>query len=215
MNYSQSIQSQRLTLPVEHTVSKFSPAPNLRWKPEAFWETVCVCVCVSIYSYTWVCVRVWLHIADSVFFFCFQGRIITPLSLSSPPLPVPPSIPSPLSAPCLPLLSGFFFQGSAHRPPPPHLTSSHPSTPLLLPLGQLRSTSSALCRPGEEWGSGKRSEKRGFGEPRRDRQGRGTMAALSALLKTWVLLQTLCLTLAQVVSGQGRLKPALSGVHLG
>lgn len=35
------------------------------------------------------------------------------------------------------------------------------------------------------------------------------MAALSALLKTWVLLQTLCLALAQVVSGQGRLRPAL------
>ena len=35
------------------------------------------------------------------------------------------------------------------------------------------------------------------------------MAALSALLKTWVILQTLCLALAQVVSGQGRLRPAL------
>lgn len=86
---------------------------------------MCVCVCVSIYSYTWVCVRVWLHIADSVFFFCFQGRIITPLSLSSPPLPVPPSIPSPLSAPCLSLLSGFFFR-AVHIDPPP-LTSPHPT----------------------------------------------------------------------------------------
>lgn len=37
----------------------------------------------------------------------------------------------------------------------------------------------------------------------RDRQGRGTMAALSGLLKTWVTLQTLCLALAQVVSGDG------------
>lgn len=35
------------------------------------------------------------------------------------------------------------------------------------------------------------------------------MAALSALLKTWVILQTLCLALAQVVSEQGRLRPAL------
>lgn len=34
------------------------------------------------------------------------------------------------------------------------------------------------------------------------------MAALSALLKTWVILQTLCLALAQVVSGQGQLGPA-------
>ena len=30
------------------TFSKCSPAPNLRWKPGAFWETVCVCVCVCV-----------------------------------------------------------------------------------------------------------------------------------------------------------------------
>lgn len=34
------------------------------------------------------------------------------------------------------------------------------------------------------------------------------MAALSALLKTWVILQALCLALAQVVSGQALLGPA-------
>lgn len=38
---------------------------------------------------------------------------------------------------------------------------------------------------------------------------RGTMAALSALLKTWVILQTLCLALAQVVSEQGKMRPVL------
>lgn len=38
------------------------------------------------------------------------------------------------------------------------------------------------------------------------------MAALSALLKTWVILQTLCLALAQVVSGRGRLGPAQFGI---
>lgn len=35
------------------------------------------------------------------------------------------------------------------------------------------------------------------------------MAALSALLKTWVILQTLCLALAQVVSGWGKLSATL------
>lgn len=40
------------------------------------------------------------------------------------------------------------------------------------------------------------------------------MAALSALLKTWVILQTLCLALAQVVSGRGRLGPAQFGICL-
>lgn len=37
------------------------------------------------------------------------------------------------------------------------------------------------------------------------------MAALSALLKTWVILQTLCLALAQVVSGQGAYRPLFCG----
>lgn len=35
------------------------------------------------------------------------------------------------------------------------------------------------------------------------------MATLSAFLKTWVILQTLCLALAQVVSEQGKMKPVL------
>lgn len=32
------------------------------------------------------------------------------------------------------------------------------------------------------------------------------MATLSALLKTWVILQTLCLALAQVVSERGKMR---------
>lgn len=35
------------------------------------------------------------------------------------------------------------------------------------------------------------------------------MGALAALLKTWVILQTLCLALAQVVSEQGKMRPVL------
>lgn len=69
-----------------------------------------------------------------------------------------------------------------------------------------------LCRPGEsgveEW-----QERGGFqpSEEREDRRTgkRGTMAAPSVALKTWVILQTLCLALAQVVSAQRRMWCAL------
>lgn len=48
-----------------------------------------------------------------------------------------------------------------------------------------------------------------------NRGERGTMAALSALLKTWVILQTLCLALAQVVSERGKMRPVLFSSSVG
>lgn len=69
-------------------------------------------------------------------------------------------------------------------------------------------SSSALCRPGEERRGARRED---ITDLRGDRLGRGTMAALSGLLKTWVTLQILCLALAQVVSRRKRFRPAQLG----
>lgn len=136
------------------------------------------------------------------------------LATSSPPLSLLPS------SLCLPLpptytlfppeLICFFFRSSAQSPVTTTTTTT--CTPPVLPLGLPRSTSCATCRPGES-GVEEQQERGGFqpSEEREERRTgkRGTMAAPSVALKTWVILQTLCLALAQVVSAQWRMRCAL------
>lgn len=122
---------------------------------------------------------------------------------SPPTTPLPPhSRHSPSS--CVKFLWGSAHQCSSPPSPPPSLPSP-PSSQTALPhqfcAGPERS---------QEEGRGEREERIWWTEVR------GTMAALSALLKTWVILQALCLALAQVVSEQGESWHLLySGAHWG
>lgn len=141
-----------------------------------------------------------------------------------------PHLYQPIALYFLPLISLSLLPSSLHLPFPPTNTlfppeltcfffrSTEPSHhhhhlhPPVLPLGLPRSTSCATCRPGES-GVEERQERGGFqpSEEREERRTgkRGTMAAPSVALKTWVILQTLCLALAQVVSAQWRMRCAL------
>lgn len=103
------------------------------------------------------------------------------------------------------LLSRFsFFLSSAQSPVTTTTTTTcnPPSPP------SRTAVLHQLCRPGES-GVEERRERGGFqpSEETEDRRTgkRGTMAAPSVALKTWVILQTLCLALAQVVSAQRRM----------
>lgn len=91
--------------------------------------------------------------------------------------------------------TSLFFSTPLLHPSPFLL---HPSIPLLLRGVFFFST---RCRPGEEWKSGEGERKVRICWSVQDR---GTMAALHASLKSWVVLQTLCLALAQVVSARGK-----------
>lgn len=138
------------------------------------------------------------------------ARYFLPTSLSPSLLPL--STPSPHLHSLSSWVDLLFFRSSAQSPVTTTTTTTTTCTPPVLPLGLPRSTSCATCRPGES-GVEEQQERGGFqpSEEREERRTgkRGTMAAPSVALKTWVILQTLCLALAQVVSAQWRMRCAL------
>lgn len=93
-----------------------------------------------------------------------------------------------------------FLQGSAHQHSPPPSALLNSSTPFL---------SDDFAPPVLRCVGLERSKEAEREEWIWWTEERGTMATLSALLKTWVILQTLCLALAQVVSERGKMRPVL------
>lgn len=130
-----------------------------------------------------------------------------PLPLSTPHHPPLPPPPTPLQA-----LSFLRCEILVGQCTPVLLTTITTALPSLPPSSQTALPHQFCAGPerSQEEERGEREERIWWTEVR------GTMAALSALLKTWVILQALCLALAQVVSEQGESWDLLySGAHWG
>lgn len=143
---------------------------------KCFSVCVCVLVCVCVSMYVCVCEG----LSGAPVFTGAGCRAALHLSLI-------PSLP-PSNHSSTPLLLGGIF-GAAHIAP----------IPLWIPY--------RFCPrlEGEDRGEGE-SDRREDLVLKRERVGeeRGIMSGLSAVLKSWAILQTLCLALAQVVSGVDR-----------